>query len=54
MTDMQKSVQAERRLIAVFLYGLPFLLDLYTTKRLVVVRLWRKFFRVGLCIRYFV
>ena len=38
LTDMQRSVQAERRLISVFLYGLPLLLDLYTTKRLVVVR----------------
>ena len=33
-----KSVQAERRLISVFLYGLPLLLDLYTAERLVVVR----------------
>ena len=38
LTDMQKSVQAERRLIQVFLYGLPLLLDLYTPKNLVVVR----------------
>ncbi len=37
LTDMQKSVQAERRLISVFLYGLPLLLDLYTTEKLVVV-----------------
>ncbi len=35
---MQKSVQAERRLISVFLYGLPLLLDLYTAEKLVVVR----------------
>jgi len=38
LTDMQKSVQAERRLISVFLYGLPLLLDLYTAEKLVVVR----------------
>lgn len=38
LTDMQKSVQAERRLIQVFLYGLPLLLDLYTPENLVVVR----------------
>ena len=33
-----KSVQAERRLTSVFLYGLPLLLELYTAERLVVVR----------------
>ena len=38
LADMQKSVQAERRLISVFLYGLPLLLDLYTAEKLVVVR----------------
>ncbi len=38
LADMQKSVQAERRLIQVFLYGLPLLLDLYTAEKLVVVR----------------
>ena len=36
--DMQKSVQAERRLIQVFLYGLPLLIARYTADRLVVVR----------------
>ena len=38
LADMQKSVQAERRLIQVFLDGLPLLLDLYTAEKLVVVR----------------
>ncbi len=38
LTDLQKSVQAERQLIHVFLYGLPLLLDLYTAEKLVVVR----------------
>ena len=37
LTDMQRSVQAERQLIRVFLYGLPLLLDLYTPEELVVV-----------------
>ena len=37
-TEMQKSVQAERRLILVFLYGLPLLLEMYTAEKLVVVR----------------
>ena len=32
---MQKSVQAERRLILVFLYGLPLLLEMYTAEKLV-------------------
>ena len=36
--DMHKSVQAERRLIQVFLYGLPLLVAQYTAERLVVVR----------------
>ena len=35
---MQKSVQAEKRLIQVFLYGLPLLVAQYTAERLVVVR----------------
>ena len=38
LADMQKSVQAERHLIQVFLYGLPLLVAQYTTERLVVVR----------------
>jgi len=38
LADMQKSVQAERRLIQVFLYGLPWLVAQYTAERLVVVR----------------
>ena len=38
LADMQKSVQAERRLIQVFLYGLPLLVAQYTAERLVVVR----------------
>ena len=38
LADMQKSVQAERRLIQVFLYGLPLLVAGYTADRLVVVR----------------
>ena len=38
LTDMHKSVQAERRLIQVFLYGLPLLVAQYTAERLVVVR----------------
>ncbi len=38
LADMQKSVQAERRLIQVFLYGLPLLVARYTADRLVVVR----------------
>ena len=35
---MHKSVQAERRLIQVFLYGLPLSVAQYTAERLVVVR----------------
>ena len=35
---MQNSVQAERRLVQVFLYGLPLLVARYTTESLVVVR----------------
>ena len=42
LTDMQMSVQAERRLIQVFLYGLPLLVARYTAERLVVVRGSRK------------
>ena len=38
LADMHKSVQAERRLIQVFLYGLPLLVAQYTAERLVVVR----------------
>ena len=38
LADLQKSVQAERHLIQVFLYGLPLLIAQYTTERLVVVR----------------
>ena len=38
LADMQNSVQAERRLIEVFLYGLPLLVAKYTAERLVVVR----------------
>ena len=38
LADMQKSVQAEGRLIQVFLYGLPLLVAQYTAERLVVVR----------------
>ena len=38
LADMQKSVQTERRLIQVFLYGLPLLVAQYTAERLVVVR----------------
>ena len=38
LTDMQNSVQTERRLIEVFLYGLPLLVAKYTAERLVVVR----------------
>ena len=38
LTDIRNSVHAERRLIYVFLYGLPLLLDMYTAERLVVVR----------------
>ncbi len=38
LADMQKSVQAERRLIQVFLYGLSLLVAQYTAERLVVVR----------------
>ena len=38
LADMQKSVQAERRPIQVFLYGLPLLVAKYTAERLVVVR----------------
>ncbi|DBA82596.1 TPA: hypothetical protein ACH3X1_006845 [Trebouxia sp. C0004] len=37
LADMHKSVQAERRLIQVFLYGLPLLVAQYTAERLVVV-----------------
>ena len=42
LADMHKSVQAERRLIQVFLYGLPLLVAQYTAERLVVVRGSRK------------
>ena len=38
LADMQKSVQVERRLIQVFLYGMPLLVAQYTAERLVVVR----------------
>ena len=38
LADMHKSVQAERRLIQVFLCGLPLLVAQYTAERLVVVR----------------
>ena len=38
LADVHKSVQAERRLIQVFLYGLPLLVAQYTAERLVVVR----------------
>ena len=38
LTDMQHSVQAERHLIEVFLYGLPLLVAQYTAERLVVVK----------------
>ena len=38
LADMQSSVQAERRLIEVFLYGLPLLVAKYTAGRLVVVQ----------------
>ena len=38
LADMHKSVQAERRLIQVFLYGLLLLVAQYTAERLVVVR----------------
>ena len=38
LADMQKSVQAERRLIQVFLYGLPLLVARYKAESLVVVR----------------
>ncbi len=38
LADMHKSVQAARRLIQVFLYGLPLLVAQYTAERLVVVR----------------
>ena len=38
LADMHKSVQTERRLIQVFLYGLPLLVAQYTAERLVVVR----------------
>ena len=38
LADMHKSVQAERRLMQVFLYGLPLLVAQYTAERLVVVR----------------
>ena len=38
LADMQKSVQAEKRLIQVFLYGLPLLVAQYTAERLVIVR----------------
>ena len=38
LADMHNSVQAERRLIQVFLYGLPLLVAQYTAERLVVVR----------------
>ena len=42
LADMQKSVQAERRLIQVFLYGLPLLVARYTTESLVVMRSSKK------------
>ena len=38
LADMQTSVQAERRLFQVFLYGLPLLVAQYIAERLVVVR----------------
>ena len=38
LADKQNSVQAERRLVQVFLYGLPLLVARYTTESLVVVR----------------
>ena len=38
LAGMQNSVQAERRLVQVFLYGLPLLVARYTTESLVVVR----------------
>ena len=38
LADVHKSVQAERRLIQIFLYGLPLLVARYTAERLVVVR----------------
>ncbi|DBB16952.1 TPA: hypothetical protein ACH3X3_014062 [Trebouxia sp. C0006] len=42
LADMQKSVQAQRRLLQVFLYGLPLLVAQFTAERLVVVRGSRK------------
>ena len=38
LTDLRQSLAAERRLLQVFLYGLPLLVDAYGAERLVVVR----------------